>query len=158
VNDIDRGNNRRTSISPVEVKLTPPPNLVVENIIGPESTFSGEFSVGTIEVQNSQVCTVFMRFLMLYQYMCHFACISPLRQDFTLVASQSPQESKKGNLVCVKSITFLCFSMTTRSSTDWSAHIASCHSTEFLELTLHVFVNVGKIAVPSSNLSTLPHS
>ena len=122
MNDIDRGNNRRTSISPVEVKLTPPPNLVVENIIGPESTFSGEFSVGTIEVQNSQVCTVFMRFLMLYQRMCHFACISPLRQDF---ASQSLQESKKGNLVCVKRITFLCFSMTTRSSTDWSAHIVA---------------------------------
>ena len=139
MNDIDRGNNRRTSISPVEVKLTPPPNLVVENIIGPESTFSGEFSVRTIEVQNSQVfalevmprnvrntCTVFMRLLMLYQCMCHFARISPLRQDFTLVvASQSLQGSKKRNLVCVKRITFLCFSMTTRSSTDWSAHIVA---------------------------------
>jgi len=70
VNDIDRGNNRRTSISPVEVKLTPPPNLVVENIIGPESTFSGEFSVGTIEVQNSQVCTEISHALSAHVSLC----------------------------------------------------------------------------------------
>lgn len=42
MNDIDRGNNRRTSIAPVEINLTPPPNLIVATVVGPESTFSGE--------------------------------------------------------------------------------------------------------------------
>lgn len=42
MNDIDRSNNRRTSTSPVKVNLTPPPNLVVESVNIPSSTFSGE--------------------------------------------------------------------------------------------------------------------
>ena len=42
VNDIDRSNNRRTSVAPVEVNLTPPPNLIVDTIVIPASTFSGK--------------------------------------------------------------------------------------------------------------------
>ena len=42
MNDIDRSNNRRTSTSPVKVNLTPPPNLVVESVSIPSSTFSGK--------------------------------------------------------------------------------------------------------------------
>jgi len=42
VNDIDRSNNRKRSIVPLEVNLTPPPNLVVDMVVLPTSTFSGK--------------------------------------------------------------------------------------------------------------------
>jgi hypothetical protein len=44
INDIDRSNNRRTGVAPVQVNLTPPPNLVVEEIVTPTSTFSGTYT------------------------------------------------------------------------------------------------------------------
>lgn len=43
VNDIDRRNNRRISTLPLQVKLTPPPNLEVTAVNIPRSTFSGMF-------------------------------------------------------------------------------------------------------------------
>lgn len=45
VNDIDRSNNIRSSTAPVQINLTPPPNLVVEQVVTPRSTFSGELMI-----------------------------------------------------------------------------------------------------------------
>ena len=39
--DIDRNNNRIRSLAPLEVTLTPPPNLVIDAVVVPSSTFSG---------------------------------------------------------------------------------------------------------------------
>ena len=41
VNDIFRGNNRRLSSTPIQINLTPPPNLIVSAITYPSTTFSG---------------------------------------------------------------------------------------------------------------------
>ena len=39
--DSDRSNNLRISTTPVQVQLTPPPNLRVESVVSPASFFSG---------------------------------------------------------------------------------------------------------------------
>ena len=39
--DIERNNNRKRSLAPLEVTLTPPPNLVIDTVVVPSSTFSG---------------------------------------------------------------------------------------------------------------------
>lgn len=45
VSDIDRTNNRKRSLGPLEVTLTPPPNLVVDAVVAPTSTFSGMYLI-----------------------------------------------------------------------------------------------------------------
>ena len=47
VNDIDRQNNIRSATHPVQINLTPPPNLIVEQVVTPRSTFSGDLSLVT---------------------------------------------------------------------------------------------------------------
>ena len=41
VNEVYRNNNRRLSTTPIQINLTPPPNLVVSAITHPSTTFSG---------------------------------------------------------------------------------------------------------------------
>ena len=42
ISDIDRSNDMLLADSPVQVSLTPPPNLQVEKIVFPSPSFSGE--------------------------------------------------------------------------------------------------------------------
>ena len=42
ISDIDRTNDILLADSPVQVSLTPPPNLKVEKIVFPSPSFSGE--------------------------------------------------------------------------------------------------------------------
>ena len=42
ISDIDRSNDMLLADSPVQVSLTPPPNLKVEKIVFPSPSFSGE--------------------------------------------------------------------------------------------------------------------
>lgn len=42
ISDMDRSNDMMLADSPVQVSLTPPPNLKVEKIVFPSPSFSGE--------------------------------------------------------------------------------------------------------------------
>ena len=42
ISDIDRSNDMLLADSPIQVSLTPPPNLKVEKIVFPSPSFSGE--------------------------------------------------------------------------------------------------------------------
>ena len=42
VEDFDRSNNIRRSETPIEIRLTPPPDLVVTDIVVPETSYSGK--------------------------------------------------------------------------------------------------------------------
>jgi hypothetical protein len=49
VNEVYRYNNRRLSTTPIQINLTPPPNLIVSAITHPSTTFSGVLIVSTFE-------------------------------------------------------------------------------------------------------------
>ena len=42
ISDMDRSNDMMLADNPVQVSLTPPPNLKVEKIVFPSPSFSGE--------------------------------------------------------------------------------------------------------------------
>ncbi len=50
VNEVYRYNNRRLSTTPIQINLTPPPNLIVSSITHPSTTFSGVLIVSTLSI------------------------------------------------------------------------------------------------------------
>ena len=50
VADLDRSNNRATSLQPITIKLTPPPDLQVTKIVIPAKSFSGRYYLHVIPI------------------------------------------------------------------------------------------------------------